>query len=237
MIRFILVASLTATSIGACKRYRTTDPGFVSTGSSLKDPSECSGTQQLVPQENSTLQWEATRVKVSTGEETRIVGSNRVKGIWKIRDNKIQDSSAEFRFDAASTDSLDSLRDDRIMNVVFGLAQKAPFQFTIDSLNPVGDAKLAPGSAIEMRARGTLEVYGQKANIAFPLVVKQQGSVFTVTPKGLIYLNVRPKAKEENVINLSSQVDHMLSFVTDVAMKDQVSIDFNLHLKNVCPDS
>jgi hypothetical protein len=193
----------------------------------------CKADWNLKLKDESRVSWRVTKLVGPEKNQVSVEGTNEVGGMVTVKNSDPTKTRGKLFFDGKSTESFDRLRDDRINSYVFNVAQDLPFSFAIDEM--VGDAgTLNVGQTRQMAVRGTLVIAGIKSPVLeIPLLVKRLGNSMMVTPIESWKLNIR-NGGVKNGIDLKDRIAHLMSFVPGVDMLDDVAIDFQLVLNDVC---
>lgn len=187
----------------------------------------------LQPTGGAKVSWEVTRFKLDSGKELPFLGSNLVYGQLNVPGNDLSKASAVFNFDIKSTFSDDPLRDERIHEYIFGLHEGHILRFTFHGIKETGII-LEKNNAVSATVLGVLEVGGKSTEVEVPVLIKSLGDSYVIATSDRYSLNLRAFTQQVNGVDIGEQIKHMLSFVTNLDIRDEVLIDFNLEMKNTC---
>lgn len=179
----------------------------------------------LFLEEGSVIRWQAIKDGVTTVE-----GTQRLSGhLASDSTTHMQGLVLHLDFDVASIDSADELRDTRVMNYIFGLAEGLPMSFDLASASAEGQVfpTDATGSATDFT--GTLAVTNKEVALTLKASMTKSTEGFVLsTGTTPVTLNLRTD------LGLTAEVDRLMALVPGVTLDDTITISFDLLFKDDC---
>lgn len=185
----------------------------------------------ILPQ--SKVSWNVQRYRVATGEAIPFTGSNSLSGGVGMMDGEIGKAKGIFNALIASTDTGDSLRDDRIVGYLFGADPSSLVQFQMTGFK---DASLSMNDGDELKGTvmGKLSVAGHSTPLEVAVTIHRGNGVMNITTTEPAKLNVRKISESVNALDLSGSIAHLLTLVNGIEIKDEIELSLDLSLGNVC---
>ena len=138
------------------------------------------------------------------------------------------DSELVFRFSAASLDSEDKLRDDRIKEFILGLGDDDAIEFVLENTEIVQEAiDSASGSEIVDLA-GTLTMYGEKFSVTVPTILEKNGSKLSMRNGGAVTIDLMETSF------MTQKVIELLEIAEVDEMQNTVELEFDFELNEEC---
>lgn len=188
-----------------------------------------SGGKQYNILPTSQVSWKVNRFKVASGDLIPFTGSNALLGGFGITNGNLSTAKGIFTTLIDSTESGDSLRDDRIVGYLFRLGSP---EFKMEGFKEK-DLILEEGRATPGTVYGTLSVAGQSTSLEVPVTIIRNEETVTVSTANPVLLNLR-KISPTNGLDLSKSIAHLLTLVNGIEIKDEIEISLNLGLDKFC---
>ena len=187
----------------------------------VRMPAEaCDSGDSVYSLQNQSVSWVAYKTEELVPVEGIIKAAGWVKGG--------SESELIFRFSAASLDSEDKLRDDRIKEFILGLGDDDQIEFVLENSEIVQDAMdSATGSEI-VELEGTLTMYGQEFSVTVPTILEKSGSKLSMRNGGAVEIDLTETSF------MAQKVLELLEIAEVDEMQNTVELEFDFELNEEC---
>lgn len=167
--------------------------------------------------------------KITEDGETTVTGMTSVTGVVVFAKTGWKNAKATLKLAGKNTESGNSLRDQRLDQMIF---KSGLFAFELEDITSPSERKL--DESLIASIKGKLHIAGQVARIEMPILWFETQGQITITPAENFSLNMRSLEPEANSVNLLNPLITLLNLVPGVEVRDEVKINFNLELLSNC---
>ncbi|HYX38619.1 MAG TPA: hypothetical protein VE954_36410, partial [Oligoflexus sp.] len=158
-------------------------------------------------------------------------------------------ATGKIDFRPLSTESFSELRDNRIIQYIFGLdipsdpegpstnsASTGLLSFNVDTIT--GDSLVVPsivGDSIAVKVKGTLSIAGLKVPLEVPVALTKTDAGYHAMNHAPFSVNIRGGAPALNTLGLDQRVTEILTLVANGTLQDIIDLNFSVEFVNLCP--
>jgi len=231
---------------------------LVADPSLMVNQSKCSkDTMILASAQGARFTWGTNKGTTTTANEIPVIGTTDLAGcvypkLETQAGKKVQTLSgatAKIDFRPLTTESFNELRDNRIIQYIFGLdipsdpegspsnnAQTGLLSFVLDSVS--GENLLLPtvvGDSVALKAQGTLHIAGFKVPLEVPVALTKTNAGYNAMNNAPFSVNIRGGTPSLNTLGLDQRVNEILALVVNGTLQDVIDLNFNVDFVNICP--
>jgi hypothetical protein len=215
--------------------------------------SQCApGKMILASAKGAHFQWGANKGTTTSSSEIPVIGTTDLAGcIFPKQVNggqSLSGATAKIDFRPLTTESFNELRDNRIIQYIFGLdiasdpegsssntAATGILSFTMESVS--GDNLTVPvalGDSIAIKVQGTLQIAGFKVPLEVPVALTKTNSGYNAMNNAPFSVNIRGGSQSLNTLGLDQRVTEILALVANGTLQDLIDLNFNFDFVDLC---
>ncbi|WP_218110165.1 hypothetical protein [Oligoflexus tunisiensis] len=197
--------------------------------------------------------WGANKgTTTNTTAEIPVIGTTDLAGcIFPKRDSSgqtLNGATAKIDFRPLTTESFSEVRDNRIIQYIFGhdipsdpegpasnTAATGILSFNLESVS--GDNLTVPvavGDSIAIKVKGTLHIAGLKVPLEVPVALTKTDNGYNAMNNAPFSVNVRGGTQSLNTLGLDQRVTEILALVVNGTLQDVIDLNFNVDFVNLC---
>lgn len=200
--------------------------------------------------------WGANKgTTTNTAMEIPVIGTTDLAGCIfpkydaSTKSQTLSGATAKIDFRPMTTESFSVLRDNRIIQYIFGLdipsdpegspannATTGLLSFNLESVT--GDNLVVPavvGDSIALKIKGTLSIAGLKVPLEVPVALTKTEAGYNAMNNAPFNVNVRGGTPSLNTLGLDQRVTEILALVANGTLQDIIDLNFNVDFVNLCP--
>lgn len=234
------------------KMSNRSDPGSSPDATLLVNKNKCTGGNQVLASLGGAhFNWSARKgVSADTAVDIPVVGTTDMAGCIYTKGLSLNGGSARIDFRPETTNSFSFIRDNRIIQYIFGYelpdaegsASNNPstgiLQFNTQSITRIGGTDLTlpagVGDTIALKVTGVLLIAGIKVPVEVPVALTKTDKGYNAVNSDVWQLNVRGGTPATNTLGLDKRVTEILALVVNGTLQDMIDVKFNVDFVNLC---
>jgi hypothetical protein len=221
--------------------------------------SQCTGSKMILASTaGARFTWGANKgTSTNVGVDIPVVGTTKLAGCIFPKLEKKADGSqvqtlsggtASFDFRPQTTASFSELRDNRIIQYIFGydlpndpegsaLNNDKTGLLRFDLQSVTGNSLELPttvGDAIGIKVLGTLQIAGFSVPLEVPVALTKTTFGFSAVNSDEFSLNIRGGKQALNTLGLDQRVTEILALVANATLQDTIDVKFTVDFINLC---
>ncbi len=218
--------------------------------------SQCNANKMILASaKGARFTWGANKgTTANTSTEIPVIGTTDLAGcVYPKYDaaskaQTLSGATAKIDFRPMTTESFSELRDNRIIQYIFGLdipsdpegsasnnANTGLLSFSVDAIT--GDNLVVPavvGDSVALKVSGTLSIAGLKVPLEVPVALTRTEAGYNAMNNGPFSVNIRGGTPSLNTLGLDQRVTEILSLVVNGTLQDIIDLNFNVDFVNLC---
>jgi hypothetical protein len=199
--------------------------------------------------------WGANKgTTTSSTTEIPVIGTTDLAGCifpkfdGSTKSQTLNGANAKLDFRPMTTESFSELRDNRIIQYIFGLdipsdpegpstnsAATGLLSFSMESVT--GDNLAVPavvGDSIAVKVKGTLSIAGLKVPLEVPVALTKTEAGYNAMNNAPFSVNIRGGTPSLNTLGLDQRVTEILALVVNGTLQDIIDLNFSVDFVNLC---
>lgn len=200
--------------------------------------------------------WGANKgTTTNTTAEIPVIGTTDLAGCifpkfdGSTKSQTLSGATGKIDFRPLTTESFSELRDNRIIQYIFGLdipsdpegspsnnASTGLLSFSMESVT--GDSLVVPsvvGDSIALKVKGTLSIAGIKVPLEVPVALTKTDAGYNAMNNAPFSVNIRGGSPSLNTLGLDQRVNEILALVVNGTLQDIIDLNFSVDFVNLCP--
>jgi hypothetical protein len=217
--------------------------------------SQCNANKMILASaKGARFTWGTNKGTTNAATEIPVIGTTDLAGCifpkydGSTKSQTLNGANAKLDFRPLTTESFNELRDNRIIQYIFGLdipsdpegssSNTASTGLLSFAMTSVSGANLTiptvVGDSIALKVQGTLQIAGLKVPLEVPVALTKTESGYNVMNNAPFTLNIRGGTPALNTLGLDQRVSEILALVVNGTLQDMIDINFSVDFVNLC---